>query len=472
MLIAKLTALVLIGQVASGGTNADPTSLVLQLGAPRYAEREAAGSALARIGGTALPALRAARSSTDPEVRTRALGLIQKIEGALLTQPTRLRLDFEDAPLLDVAKSFSQHVGSKVALYPEDLPKWKYQRVTLRAKAPVDFWKAVDQLCEAAGLQYYPNMNAYGTQRDAMFALAEGTMQTITPNSDYGPFRVSLLGLHYQRDLNYAASAPALRIPVRPGNRAPAVRAAVPRPQFNPITNVQFTASLQVAGEPRLSLGQSGPHQVQVIEAVDNKGNSLIPSSSGGPTSLHRMAPYFGAPHGPVIQLQAHLHRPVGAGESIKKLRGLVALAVSSRRPDPLVVPLAAAAGKTFQNAELQLTVHDIRTLPNTHQTNLELSVKATGGGDVLADTRDLDGLNPLVMRRFDPQHLQVEVIDANGQLIPWYQHQTNFDPDASRILVALTNLPRSAAPKELRYYTLTRATVSVPFEFHDIPMP
>jgi len=34
-------------------------------------------------------------------------------------------------------------------------------------------------------------------------------------------------------------------------------------------------------------------------------------------------------------------------------------------------------------------------------------------------------------------------------------------------------SLPLQAAPlKELRYYTLNRATTSIPFEFANIPMP
>lgn len=52
---------------------AAPAELVRQLGAPDYADREAAGRALRRLGWLAEPAVRAATRSADPEVARRAV---------------------------------------------------------------------------------------------------------------------------------------------------------------------------------------------------------------------------------------------------------------------------------------------------------------------------------------------------------------------------------------------------------------
>src|SRR5262245_28972461 len=119
MLGLKVLMVVLLGQVPE--RRADLGRLVTQLGAPRYARREAASQSLEDLGRPALPALRAARGSRDPEIRTRASGLVQKIEGSLLTQATRVRLDFDRAPLTDVVRSLGQQAGFKVALYPDNL---------------------------------------------------------------------------------------------------------------------------------------------------------------------------------------------------------------------------------------------------------------------------------------------------------------------------------------------------------------
>src|SRR4051794_16682755 len=75
----------------------DVPALVRQLGADTKAERDAASSALEKIGGPALRELRAALlKSTDAEIRKRARQLVDKIE---------LRLFGEE-------RSFSGHVGA------------------------------------------------------------------------------------------------------------------------------------------------------------------------------------------------------------------------------------------------------------------------------------------------------------------------------------------------------------------------
>jgi hypothetical protein len=465
MFVANLMLACVLGQLQPAGPEPglDPSALVAQLGANRYADRESAALALEHLGGSALPALRAARDSRDLEVRTRAMALIHRIDGALLIQPTRVRLDFHGVPLTDVVRSLSQQAGFKVGLFPENLPRWRSTRVTVHESDPIDFWKAIDKLREVAGLQYNPGMNGYAGQREPTFSQADGTTRAITPISDHGPFRVSLLGLHYQHDVNYDASGPIVKLEVQPGAKPAAVGTAGIPAQRHPVATVQFSARLVVAAEPRLALYQNGP--LQLIEAVDNRGNSLIPSD--GP-AYHRVAGYFGMANGPVMPLQAQLHRPESPGESIKKLRGSIPVTISSRKPDPLVISLINDAGKTVENSEVQLTFHSLRILPNPQNSQIELSLRANDR-DPSLERSDGDGLNP-VLHHADPQHLQIEVEDTDGQLIPWFPYVA--DNETSRITLTLTNLPRTSKPKELRYYSLTRATLNLPFEFKDLVMP
>jgi hypothetical protein len=467
MFVANLMLAFLLGQLHAAGPEPDrnPSALVARLGATRYADRESAAQALEHLGRSALPALRAARDSHDLEVRTRASALIQKIEGALLTQPTRVRLDFDAMPLADVVHSLSLQTGFKVALIPENLGRWKSTRVTLHASEPVDFWRAVDQLRDVAGLQYNPGMNGYAGQREPTFSQADGAIRAVMPISDHGPFRVSLLGLHYQRDVNYDATVPVAKLPGQQGRKPAAFGTGGVPAQLNPVANVQFSARLLVAAEPRLSLYQNGP--LQLTEAVDNRSNSLIPISSDGP-AYNQVAGYFGMANGPVMQLQAQLHRPDSAGESIKTLRGIIPLTVSSRKPDPLVVSLINGIGKTVENSEVQLTVHNLRTLPDGQNSRLELSVRANDR-HASPERTDLEGFGT-VLQRFDPQHLQIEVVDSHGQLIPWFSSVA--DNENAHVTLTLTNLPRTTQAKEFRYYTLTRATVNLPFEFKDLVMP
>ncbi|HZW30070.1 MAG TPA: hypothetical protein VFF52_05140 [Isosphaeraceae bacterium] len=460
MLVAKLLVVVGIAQVPSGP--ADPAELVRQLGAARYAAREAASAALERLGRPALKALRAARDARDPEIRTRAYNLIQRIEGNLLTQPSRVRLEFDQTPLHDVMKSVSTQAGFKVALQPENVPRWRSQRVTLHQPEPLPFWKAIDRLCDAAQLQYNPSQPGFGNPREPTFTLTDGALRTVTPVSDHGPFRVSLLGLLYQSELNYAAVG-GFRPPMG-ADRGVRPRAGAPA-RLHPVSNVQFLAKLLVAAEPRLSVSLNGA--LQVLEAVDDRGNSLIPSGALG-TVPTRFPGYFGMTHGAVLPLQAPLERPATVGKTLKTLRGAIPLTVSSRRPDPLIVPLNQGTGKRFENPDVELTLHEIRTAPNTHQTLIEFSLKpnehrASAEHDVADAWTD-----PLY--RTDTQRLQLEILDSRDQLVPCFP--SGVDSETSHVTLTVTNLAHTSALKELRYHTLTRASLNVPFEFHDIPIP
>jgi hypothetical protein len=467
MLSANLVVLAMLCQVQAGDAGPQVVSLVEQLGSARYSDREAAAAALERIGRPALASLRNARASRDPEVRTRAGALAQKIENALLTQPTQVQLNFQNTPLPEVARSFSRQTGFRVELYPTNLAKWRQQRVNLQESESVDFWKAIDQLCDLAGLQYNASMHGYIGHGEPVFALTDGTTRTLTPISDHGPFRVSLIGVEYARHVTYSPNGVGAQVPPppRPAVLGPAHRETPAPPRLNPVTNVQFAAQLLVAAEPRLALSQIRP--LQLVEAVDDRGNSLIPVADDE-TTHNRYAGYSGMSTGPAVQLQAQLHRPAAVGEWIKKLRGFATLTVSARRPHPLVIPLVNSAGKTFEDQERRLTVHDIRPTATNHNTLLELSIKAnepTGS----ADHADQDVFND-GFQRADPQHLQIEVFDAGGHLVPWFQSAA--DAETSRFTLTLTNQAQPLDLKELRYYTLTRATVKIPFEFIDIPMP
>jgi len=77
----------------------DSADLVRQLGSAEYAEREAAMAALEELGPAALPALRAAGQSKDPEVRNRAAAAIATIEGRPMKEASMIRLDVVDRPL-------------------------------------------------------------------------------------------------------------------------------------------------------------------------------------------------------------------------------------------------------------------------------------------------------------------------------------------------------------------------------------
>ncbi len=187
MMVASLVLAALVGSTP----DPEPSVLVSQLGAPRFALREAAGRALEEQGALALAALRAARDDKDAEVRSRANALVEKIESGLMVKPTMVRLDFGDAPLGDVVKALSSQSRMQLSLQPEHSPIWLQKRITLKSDQPVAFWDAVDRLCQAAGLQASPMIALPGQGgRPSGLSLTAGTGWSPGPTSDSGPFRL------------------------------------------------------------------------------------------------------------------------------------------------------------------------------------------------------------------------------------------------------------------------------------------
>ena len=203
----------LLGSVQAETLESDPAALIRQLGSARYATREAAAQNLQQLGRPALAALRAARHSRDPEIRVRAGVLAQKIESGLLTQASRIRLDFDNRSLADVVKSLSEQAGFKIELYPANPARWRQRKIQLREAEPLEFWKAIDRVCDVGNLQYNAAMHGHGSPGEPSLSLTESVSRTLTPVSDNGPFRVSLVGIDYQRHLTYG---PSSAMPTRP----------------------------------------------------------------------------------------------------------------------------------------------------------------------------------------------------------------------------------------------------------------
>jgi hypothetical protein len=469
MLEANLALIVVLGQPLAADSSAplaDPVALVARLGSGRYAEREEAAGLLERMGRPAIAALRAARNDSDAEIRTRAAALCTKIESALLTQPTLVALDFENQPLPEVVKNLSDQTGIKLGLVPENLPSWPERRVSVHEAEPLPFWRAMDRLCEVARLQLNFGMQGFPSSgREPHFPLLDGGPRPAVPTSDSGPFRVSLLSLHYQRDVAFSRAGAVvphgLVVPPPPPmpGRANTPQAAAPT------VNEQFYAQLQVAAEPRLSLSQNGP--LKILDIIDDRGQSLQVETDQGPIT-QRVSGYFGVATGSTLQLHVPLKRPEVPGQSIRAFRGQLPILVATRKPDPLVVSLQGAAGKSFHNEDVDLSVLEIRANPATNQTSIDIMVRATAPPAAILTAPGAGGAEFLIQRP-DLHQQQIEVVDTQGRVIAWFQ--SNFDAEGSRMTLTLTPHPQ-AGPAELRYYGLARAATEIRFEFGDVPMP
>jgi hypothetical protein len=278
------------------------------------------------------------------------------------------------------------------------------------------------------------------------------------------------VSIHLQRDVNYPMVP--RQVPGDPPDPAALPRrnaAADPSEPANRssggVLNEMFFAHMQVVGEPRLNLTQSGA--VRNLEAIDDRGQSLVHRSRGGEATFQRNSGYGGVPSGSVVQFQAALARPQNPGARIRTLEGVLPVVVSSRKPNPLLVSLDDAAGKTFQNDEAVLTVHDIRPRPNATQTTIEISL-AKGAG--VSQSRPDANVRPIDAGRVDFYQQQIEITDSQGRLIPWFQ--SSLDAESGRMTLTLTPAGATVVPASLRFYGLARTATEVAFQFKDLPLP
>ena len=255
-------------------------ALVEQLGSARYRRSRSGGRGTranrpARSGGPcATLAIRA-----TPRCEPGPAALAQKIENALLTQPTRrsARLPkhatprgrqisqppdrFPDRALSDQSAEMAAATGQ-----PARVGVGRFlegHRPALRSRRP-----AVQ--CEHARLY---------RQRRADLCLDRRNEPH--PDADFGPRSVPCQ-LDRRRvseavsPMPRAGSGLMFRRHPRPAVLEPEHRdEASSPPRLNPVTSVQFSAQLLVAAEPRLALSQVRP--LELVEAVDDRGNSLIP---------------------------------------------------------------------------------------------------------------------------------------------------------------------------------------------------
>lgn len=480
-MLAQLVVLAILGQ--ADGTAPDAAALLEQLGSAKKSEQQAVQS-LEALGPSALPALRAALRSKDPQLRSRARSIIHTIEGRLLTRESMVRLDFQDATLGEVAQSIRQQVGFEVGLGAQG-PRAGTPRITIHERAPIPFWEAIERLCEAGPFVVDWQVGAFragGVQPSLV--LMYRTDPVLPPSSNHGPFHVTVESLLFRSHVSYEAAARPSG-PMLPRTAEPPARPepAVPdRAQPSPGTPrpgrvVQFEVHLRVTPEPRMTIRHVG--LVRLTEAVDDLGQSLLPPAGGssppipGGMMIGMPNPYM---RGGATNLTANLHRPERPGKLIKVLKGSVDITVSAPRSNPLVIPIEGAAGKTFENDDWRITVKSVDRVAGGRQTVIELRVAdletAAGAHDPARRAGPVPGpfgrasafpLDP------DGRGLSIQAVTTEGRNTSYHAAVAG---GTGGITLRVNTLPHQGELKELRISGRISASAQVPFEFRDLPMP
>lgn len=436
--------------LASLGVAQEPADrLVQQLGAARFADREQAVRDLNALGPPALPALRRARQSPDPEVRTRAAQLVERIAFNQAMAPTRVPLHFRDRPLHEVLTELERHAGIPLRLDPRAGPALAARPVTLEAGEPVPFWEAIGRLADDVHLRTDLRPLAAGPDSPEIRStlVLEEAGDRLAPVVAWGPFRLKLQNLVERRELN-------LDPPARPLGDNP------PRPAWT------LNGRLHLSAEPRLTVGPGGPVRLQA--ARDDQGRSLLPEPP--PT----------APDDPDARTPPRLPEFTGTPETMVTfdlaprgsqrgphltLEGVLPVAVAALSPDPLEIPLAGATGKTFEGDDLAITLVAVGPRPEDGHTVLDLSIRP-----LALAVEPESGAAPARASSLVEQ--QIALHDARGNLLPTFMQRAEAEGPALRFRIVVVPTPDGGPPARLRYASLLRGVVEVPFTFRDVPLP
>jgi hypothetical protein len=131
----------------------------------------------------------------------------------------------------------------------------------------------------------------------------------------------------------------------------------------------------------------------------------------------------------------------------------------SERAPEPLILSLKDAVGRKVEGRGAVVEVREIRESPG-RPWEMKLFVRTE-------DTREDTGIPSTWL-----QNRQFELIDGRGQPSRALLSFAYVEKDLKAVTLRLLDGERAAIPVELRYYSLTRSTAEVPFEFTDIEMP
>lgn len=422
---------------------ADPTILVARLGSPRFRERQRAFLQLETLGPVALPALRAAKTTRDPEIQSRARELLDRIERVLMLRPTLAVLNERNRHLNEVLDSLGSQTRVKIHLDGRDFFR-VWPRITIVEPKPLPFWDALDLVCRAGRVRrsiLSPQSMGDGglfSESDGLLTLNElGQDKVHFPSYNHGPFQIRLIKFRLDREL------------------------VLDRKDGEPTD--RFQAILAVAAEPRLAIGLDG--SPRTIKAIDDRGRSLKiePPAKEEGSDDDEIAP--GIPVDAIHEttgdqtVSIPLRMPKGGIGAIALFQGTVPLWAAGLRDDPLSIPLDDAIGKTYRDGGLSVIVQNVKK--EADGASIDLVIR-DDFETIEPDGRQVDFWSQTLLRR-------LILVDAKNRRVSWMPD--NFDGFSGTHQVSLKTLPGlgRGSPVRLLVHGLIRAKTDVPFEFRDL---
>ncbi len=436
---------------------AETDALIAKLGSPRFAEREAASSALSKLGDRAIPLLRDSLQDQDPEVKSRAEFLIDSIERDMLTKAPRIVLDDQTKTLGAVVEAIAQSQGMRVRL--EEGAASTQRPFRANSKEVMTFWPLMDRL----SLNPVWEGDAFG---GASTAGRSGGVRLVRqegralPRVDQGPFRITSLPALWTHDA----------LPVDPRLIQPGIG------RFRRLDREpDLVIPLKILAEPRLGLRVAGP--IRILEAIDVHGRVVPASDLSSPEVVLTTGIRDRASSTAAANIRLHPQNEVG--KSLKRLKGVIPMEVEARKLEPTVISLSSIARepRAIPCGGTNILVHSVRpTADGTGGFLFEVSFRQES-------LKILGRVGRMPQRRLqellpdsDPIWQNLEVVDASGQPFTIVGQESvgplAADGEVRKLITLRSKNAGASPPNEVRFYGQIRTNLDLAFDFRDLPLP
>jgi hypothetical protein len=482
-LLAAVGAWSISAGLVVADTPATPSleTLIGQLGADQFADREAAARALEARGEVAIPALQAAARHADPEVRQRAAAIVTRLqrtsESAKRLVPKTVALDYVDIPLGTALHRLKTQTGVNLTLDPNRVAD-PLRPVTVRT-GELPAWEAIEAFCRAAGLRetFTAEIDLPKTDRPR-----RGYAQPMTPPPQVGSVPVVLVDGKADplpgdrstklRVLALPGSFPANRVFLGTGEVVLSFDITpLPDLHWQEVVGVRVTRVVDDAGRPGSGAAARETPQgggqfdfpvfvnPRIAMRWDFDGNPIPPAWHTNPR---------------VVPVPLRIATP--GARSLKHLEGVVVgeIAVQNQELLTLSDPLGRPGAVVEGPGGLKLSVLDVRK----NEKDKSVVVRAQLEGPSAMALHRQARLNPWGPFWPEPPRgpsagKELRALDAAGKPVGGMMNlATDISDDGETLTQVFQMTFRNGPPAKFLVVGPRMVTVEVPFKMVNVPLP
>lgn len=398
-----------------------PDQILEQLASPDWRVRRREEDLLVRGGEEAKPFIHdlIERARTD-EARKNAQAALAQIEENRLLGPSFITLHVKDAPAAEVMAEISRQCFAPLPTMPENL--WKqesFPKLTLDVDHQ-PFWKVMPDVCEKLGVDFRPYPGGVRLMRT-------GAMRADGVSEIDGAFLVVATGINYTRSKSFA----------RQGEQS------------------RFGMNLTVMPEPKLTVLR-GAGTVTVDEAVDDRGNSLLPNT-GAPNVWGGFGGFGG------WNLYVPLRYPKEIGTRITQFKGSTSFLIQLESEKIEIPNLTSLKPTTRLVNGLQATFEEMKKVGDSWQLHIRVDRPGFGG--------------PEWQQFMEGAQNRLRVLDADGNPLDRRGTSTSVNNNVVEMTLDFFQPNRpdghpSPPPARLVWEVPTKTReLTVPIHFQDLPL-